>query len=279
MHITCCKKNGARLHSKESATFPTAEPLAVINVCVENMAKKTNKSNRKRQAVYATKIDLKKSGIEVPDHIKSLKDPRKHFRKEEFNAKVVSLMENLNNLQRLLENALKNEQSISNVDYNNLLTFNYRSAVIQYFVILDETINSILTQHQFEIDVPLDETRHYSKVDDGINDFLPQEDRPPLFDKKYSRIKHFRVLRNQFAHFSEGAFILDAKQESFESFLSNLEGIELTTKGGFHGYLDGKPGMSLPYQFNSGEYVHTLLQDGAAFLQELMDVFFTEETN
>jgi hypothetical protein len=29
MRITCCKQNGAQLHPRESATLPTAEPLAV----------------------------------------------------------------------------------------------------------------------------------------------------------------------------------------------------------------------------------------------------------
>jgi hypothetical protein len=28
MRITCCKQNGAQLHPRESATLPTAEPLA-----------------------------------------------------------------------------------------------------------------------------------------------------------------------------------------------------------------------------------------------------------
>lgn len=30
MRITCCKQNGAQLHPRESATLPTAEPLAVM---------------------------------------------------------------------------------------------------------------------------------------------------------------------------------------------------------------------------------------------------------
>lgn len=38
MPLTCGKKNGARLHSRESATFPTAEPLTLI----KNMNIRTN---------------------------------------------------------------------------------------------------------------------------------------------------------------------------------------------------------------------------------------------
>jgi hypothetical protein len=40
MRITCCKQNGAQLHPRESATLPTAEPLAVI---VNNAIRQMNK--------------------------------------------------------------------------------------------------------------------------------------------------------------------------------------------------------------------------------------------
>lgn len=243
------------------------------------MAKKTNKSRRKRQAVYATKINLEESGIKVPDHIKKIKNPRKHFRMEEYNAKIGVLMSNLNTLQHSIDLAKQSENALSPVAYNSLMIFNLRNAVIQYFVILDEMVNSVLTQRQLENDVPLDEIRYYSKIDEGINEFLPQDQRSADFDKKYSRVKHFRTLRNQFAHYSDGAFMLEASQESFESFLNGLEGIELTTKGGFHGYIDGKPGMSLPYQSTSDEFVHTLFKDGTQFLKVLMETFFPDEGN
>jgi hypothetical protein len=32
MRITCCKQNGAQLHPRESATLPTAEPLATTSL-------------------------------------------------------------------------------------------------------------------------------------------------------------------------------------------------------------------------------------------------------
>jgi hypothetical protein len=122
-----------------------------------------------------------------------------------------------------------------------------------------------------------DEVKYYSKIDHGINEFLPQKDRSKEFDKKYTRIKHFRTLRNQFSHYSYGTFMLEAKQESFESFLISLNGIEFKTQGGFHGYLDGKPGMSLPYHFTSGEFVHTLFDEGTEFYIELLEIFFHDQ--
>lgn len=237
---------------------------------------KTNNSKRRRQAVYVTKIDIEESGIVIPEHIKKLKNPRKHFRLEEYNSKLNILKNDLNNLQHALENAKQSTTPIPVLAYDNLLIFNYYSAVIQYFVVLDVMINSILTQHQIEQNVNFDEVKYFSKIDQGITEFLPQQSRSKEFDKKYSRIKHFRTLRNQFSHYSYGTFMLEAKEESFESFLNNLDGIEFTTPGGFHGYLDTKPGMSLPYNFTSGEFVHTLFEEGTEFYKELLKIFFPD---
>lgn len=237
---------------------------------------KPNKSKRLRQTVLVAKINVEESGIIVPEHIKKLKNPRKHFRLEEYKRKVNQIKNNINNLEHAINNAKKSDHPIPDKVVNDLLVFNYKSAVIDYFIVLDEMVNSILNQHQFEKNQNPEFNRHFSKIDDGLNEFLPAKNRSKEFDKIYTRIKFFRTLRNQFAHYSYGAFVLNAVEESFESFLESLKGIEFQTPKGFHSYVDGKPGMLLPYNFTSGEFLFSLINDGNEFYEALLDIFFPE---
>jgi len=234
-------------------------------------------SKRKRQVIYTGKLKIGEDGIRVPEHIKALGDPRKHFRLEEYLAKVGLLMANLNNLYSALEIAKKYEEPIPIDAFNNLTLFNWRNGVIQYFVILDEMVNSILTQHQSELGISSDKIENFEKVDKGINKFYPESNRTAEFNEHYSRVQHFRTLRHQFAHYSYGAFYLEARQESFESFLKDLNGITLTTEGGYHCYINSKPGMILPYVFENDEFFHQLLKEGTNFFKLLLEIFFIEE--
>jgi DNA repair exonuclease SbcCD ATPase subunit len=237
---------------------------------------KKNHSKRKRQVIMSARINIEEAGIVVPEHIKKMKNPRKLFRLEEYSSNLDSLKINLNNLIQILENARNAKPPIDPEIYNRILSFNLRSSVIQYFVILDEMINSVLTQHQRELNITNDKIEYYERVDIGINKFLTQENRSKDFEQNYSYIKHFRTLRNQFAHYKEGVFCLVANQESFESFVNKLEGIDFLTKGGYHCYVDGNPGMMIPYTTVSGEYVHSLFDEGTNFYTALLDAFFPD---
>jgi hypothetical protein len=238
-----------------------------------------SKSKRKREVVYARKFKIGEDGIQVPEHLKALGDPRKHFRLEEYKSNVGILIGNLNNLYSALNIAKHHEEPIPVDAFNNLTLFNLRNGVIQYFVILDEMVNSILTQYQSDLRITSDKIENFEKVDEGIKKFHPEEKRSSDFNKQYSRIKHFRTLRHQFAHYKYGFFYLEAKQESFESFLNNLDGITLTTEGGFHCYINGKPGMILPYQIENDEFFHQLLKEGTNFFKLLLATFFFDETD
>jgi hypothetical protein len=130
--------------------------------------------------------------------------------------------------------------------------------------------------HQFNLGIDGDKSEDFTEVDEGISKFLPKENLPKGFDSVYSRMKHFRVLRNQFAHYPYGYFSLGANRESFESFLGTLKGLKLDANGGYHTLTNGKAGMYIPYHTYSAEYLMDLHDTGAKFFNLLLDIFLPD---
>ena len=238
-----------------------------------------SKSKRKRKSVLVRKFsveELKKRGIEIPEHIRQLKNPRKHFCLEDYKNLMNPLLNSISSLSNLTGNPINQNEKSKQIELYINQIFIARSAVIQYFVILDHMINRILFLHQSEQGKIGESIRNYSEVDKGLKEFLKPKEKPKEFEKLYSRVKHFRTLRNQFAHYPHGNFSLNAKRESFESFLEGLEGIETDPKKGYHCYIDGKPGFQLPYTSSSSDYLNDLFKTGTDFFKVLLEIFLPD---
>lgn len=144
--------------------------------------------------------------------------------------------------------------------------------------ILDSYIGQALHHFQLrKLEIEPQKIKNYSKVDEGITECLKGKDFPKELDKLRIKINHFRTLRNQFSHYKIGVFSFNAKQESFESFLKELEGIDL--KESFHCFIDGKAGVLLPYSLSSGKFLETFLQESDTFMKALVEYLFPTEEN
>ena len=233
------------------------------------------KSNRKRKAIYTRKFTLDELGIEPPEHIKELKNPRKHYCLEDFKAQLGTLINSFSGLSNMIGNPEEYENSKQFEMYYNQV-FIARSFVIQYFVVLDQAIDKLLFHHQSDIGIESDKIENYSEVEIGLKKYIPQSLRSPDFSSLHSRIIHFRNLRNQFSHYPHGQFSLGANRESFESFLEKLKGIQTDLERGYHCYINGKAGFILPYSTNSGEYINDLIETGGDFYILLSDIFLPD---
>lgn len=233
------------------------------------------KSNRKRKAVYVRKFTLDELGIEPPEHIKQMKNPRKHFSDEDFKMHLGQLIKSFSGLSNMVGNPNEYEESQQLEMFNNQV-FLARSFVIQYFVILDNAIDKLLFHHQSDLGLENDKIENYSEVDIGLKKYIPSNQRTSEFDSLHTRITHFRNLRNQFSHYPHGQFSLGANRESFESFLEKLEGIQTDPERGYHCYINGKAGFILPYSTNSSDYINDLLKTGNDFFCVLSDIFLPD---
>lgn len=233
------------------------------------------KSNRERKAVYVRKFTLDELGIEPPEHIKQLKNPRKHICLEDFKSQIGILINSFSGLSNMIGNPEDYENSKQfEMFYNQV--FIARSFVIQYFVVLDHAIDKLLFHHQSDLGIESDKIENYSEVEIGLKKYIPQSERTTKFSSLHTSITHFRNLRNQFSHYPHGLFSLGANRESFESFLEKLKGIQTDPERGYHCYINGKAGFILPYSTNSGEYINDLIETGGNFYMMLTDIFLLD---
>lgn len=151
-----------------------------------------------------------------------------------------------------------------------------KAEVIEYFVLFDEHLNAYLYELQRRLGVPSIECESFDKVDEGLKKFFPDLIQDINLNKLYTRIQHFRNLRNQFAHYSYGQFVLSANQESFESFIKTLEGIEIPIKEGLAIRLNSKAGFILEYQFSSNQFTIELMKTGSEFYEALVNKTFPQ---
>jgi len=238
-----------------------------------------SKSKRKRQSILAREFsidELLKNGLVIPDHIKDMKNPRKHFFLEDYNNSLGQLSSSISALSNLIGNPVDYPDEVKQPQmlYNQI--FIARSMVIQYFVILDSFIGKLLCFRQSDQGVPSSEIKNYTEIKVGLKELLLQEEKNSVFEKMNSRIDHYRVLRNQFAHYPAGTFQLGANKESFESFVQHLKGINCDSKNGYHVFIDGKPGFTLPYSSSSGEYLNDLIETGTKFIHVLSEIFLPD---
>ena len=116
----------------------------------------------------------------------------------------------------------------------------------------------------------LNEINNFSEVEKGLNLFLKGENFNQKFERIRSKIKHFRTLRNQFAHYRYGVFSFSANYESFESFLKNLPGIILGES--MWAYLDGKAGVFQPYEISSNLFNKEFRNAAFEFYERLIEI-------
>ncbi len=151
-----------------------------------------------------------------------------------------------------------------------------RHTLIESMILIDSYIGQFLNQYQKRIlELPREDMRDYSEPDNGINACLKGVKTSSEFDKSRMRIKHFRALRNQFAHYKIGYFFFRTTHESFESFLRQLKGIDLG-KSEFCS-IDGKPGVFLTYRIVSGEFISEFYQDAIKFISLLLETLFIDD--
>jgi hypothetical protein len=234
-------------------------------------------SKRKRKAIFARRGNINElEGFELPEHLKNIKNPQKHFCSLDFNNEVGKLFAMISELSNVIGNPTihEDERKQAFIFYEQM--FIARGTVIEYFVILDRFINRILALYQFNLGIDGDKSEDFTEVDEGILKFLPKENLPIGFDSVYSRMKHFKVLRNQFSHYPYGYFSMGANKESFESFLGTLKGIKLDSDGGYYVFINGKAGIHLPYHCESSDYLLDLHGTGAKFFNLLLDIFLPD---
>lgn len=148
-----------------------------------------------------------------------------------------------------------------------------RGEAIELFVVFDGYLNQLLFHYQLRIlGIPADKVDTFSKVEEGIKTFLNKLDVPGQLDSQYTKLKHFRTLRNQFAHYNHGTFYFQAKHESFETFIKKLDGIELGHDEWC--FIDGKAGVKIPYNFTSGNFNGELSKTMISFYKDLVDFLF-----
>ena len=148
-----------------------------------------------------------------------------------------------------------------------------RSTLIESVIILDSSINQSLHNFQLrKLNKKPEEIKEYSKVEDGLNKYLKELVIPLQFEKKRSIIKHFRVLRNQFAHYPIGMFFFSAEQGNFESFLKSIEGIDF--KNSYWIDINGKAGVAIPYNINSNKFIEKFSTDSIIFFSMLVEILF-----
>lgn len=236
-----------------------------------------SKSKRTRKIVLACKFNPTELGIEPTEHIKKMKNPQKTAILDYYKNQIDPLIKVTQKLSQLVGEPTNQPDREKQIEAFNSQVFIARNSVIQYFVVLDNAIGYLLTQYQSNLQIPSDQIENFTEIDIGIGKFLPKEKITPEFDKIYSRLKHFRTLRNQFAHYPNGIFCLEAKLESFESFLKTLDGFTLDNEGGYHCYINGKAGIVIPYSSNSSEYIFNLMQTGTSFYKFILEMLFSNE--
>lgn len=240
-----------------------------------------SKSKRVRKAILTARIsieELKKHGSIIPEDYKNTQDNRKQYCLEYYRNLLYPLHDNLTSLTNLILSTNKILNDDNYVEVLNNEIFIIRSVVIQYFVVLDSSINQLLYHRQTDQGKNSSEIQNYSEVDKGIKEHIMLEERTAEFEKLYSKINHFRTLRNQFAHYPYGMFILTANKESFESFLEKIDGIETDAERGYHCYIDCKQGFLLPYSISSNEFVNNLLKTGTDYFKVLLDIFLPQSS-
>ncbi len=137
-----------------------------------------------------------------------------------------------------------------------------RSALIESVIILDWSISETLDHFQTrKLNKKSEEMKDWQKIEDGLNEYLKGWGLPKEFQSQRSLIKHFRGLRHQFAHNPIGIFSFEAREESFESFLKNLEGINL--EDSYHALISGKAGVVIPYNLNSGKFLENFFTESS----------------
>lgn len=223
------------------------------------------KSRRKRSSILVRIIPEEELG---PNFYSNLK----HGLINQFEHEAKILLHMMNSLHNIL--AEKSQSLNEPLDYEGLLHVQIdRHTLIEGMTLVDEYIGQILHHYQIrKMNLSIPEVRNYTKVDEGIKECLNGISLPGKIDRLKSRISHYRALRNQYAHYKYGIFSFSANHESFESFLSTLDGIELQESQ--HCYIDGKAGVFLPYSISSGKYIGAFFSESKKFIEALLDFLF-----
>lgn len=228
------------------------------------------KSKRKREPILVTTV---KEILEDPNFYTNLKHGL-------FNEFVNELKTNEDSFQ-LMHNAITDFSKVTELEVIQTNTLHHhilRSTIIESFVILDNHINIALNIYQLrKLEIHPNKTKQYSRVDEGLNEFLKVKDIPKQLDSIRNTITNYRNLRNQFAHYKNGIFVFNANQESFESFLQNRDGIQLHDS--FHCYIDGKAGVILRYEIMSKKFVNDFYTDSQSLMLMLLEYLFPTDEN
>ena len=148
-----------------------------------------------------------------------------------------------------------------------------RFQLIESLLLFDNAVNELLYFHQIRnLKIDKKNVQSFSKVEDGLKKYLIQKEMPKEIEIKNSIIKHYRALRNQFAHYPYGGLFFSADHESFESFVLKLKGIK--TFQSKHVMIDGKAGVYLPYQIESYIYIQEFYELSILFLSMILEYFF-----
>lgn len=157
-----------------------------------------------------------------------------------------------------------------------------RNALLESLIVLDKYINQAVFQFQVrKLKIKPTEVEYFDKVEEALNSILKEIEVSKEFDRSRSEIRHFRTLRNQFAHYPHGMFALDAKGESFESFLKKIPGLNLGQS--FWATDNKKAQFVIPYEIVNDGILKTYHKSSMVFLDLLLELFFptkkTEKNN
>jgi len=228
------------------------------------------KSKRKRESILVTKDN---EIVSHPNYYINLK----HGFYNEF----VYELKIYEDSMQFLHYAITDFSKVKELDIiqtNKLHNHILRSTLIESFVILDNHINNALHFFQLrKLERPPNKIKHYSRVDDGLNEFLKVIEIPKELDSARNTITNYRNLRNQFAHYKNGIFAFNATQESFESFLQKREGFQLHNS--FHCYIDGKAGVILHYEILSKKFISEFYIESQNFMLMLLEYLFSTDEN
>jgi len=100
------------------------------------------------------------------------------------------------------------EENKDNYPTNTRLHFLLiRGLLIEMFVTLDKYLQQLILHHQLRIlKIEPESLKYFDRAQKGIKEYFENSVLPPELDRLRNRIKHFRILRNQFAHFEYGRF-------------------------------------------------------------------------
>lgn len=219
----------------------------------------------KRETVLVRMMDEKELG---PNFLANMKHGTVNIYSFQVDSYLLSMSELKNSVS-------SNPKSFEHLPLNSTRLQQYidRNSLIECMSTLDDSINALLNQYQIRsMGRKTNEAIHYDRIEDGLKECLKSVGTHKSFQKSRDRMRNYRILRNQFAHFKYGTIGLPKKKFNVESFLEKLDGIELLKA--FHSLIDGKQGVMINYEISSPAFLHNFRDESVEFLKMLAETLF-----